>query len=320
VRRGVEVLAVGFLALLLGCGPDGSTGPGGEAMPKLDAPLRFRGTIIYVKSVKRTIEFYEKAFGLKRKLVDKGWHYAEMHTGETVLAFGSHLFAKSNLKSPYRKNDPKVKPAGAEIVLKTKYVDAAFERAVAVGAVPLVEPKKKKWGQVVAYVRDLNGFVVAIAGEMDTDLNAGRPQHLYTILAVSDLTRSYEFYSVAFCWDLRVDTPVYKEFLLPNGRGIGLYQKESFARNTGKMPADLPDKAISGTELYFHVPDLADSVRKLEDAGAVKLSDPAPRDWGDEAAYFADPDGNVLVVAIPLPGPELDEPTEPPDSAPDRGR
>ena len=33
---------------------------------------------------------------------------------------------------------------------------------------------------------------------------------------------------------------------------------------------------------------------KVEDLPA------APRDWGDEAAYFADPDGNVLVVARPL--------------------
>ncbi len=32
-------------------------------------------------------------------------------------------------------------------------------------------------------------------------------------------------------------------------------------------------------------------------AGARELSPLAPRDWGDEAAYFADPDGNVLAVA-----------------------
>jgi len=40
--------------------------------------------------------------------------------------------------------------------------------------------------------------------------------------------------------------------------------------------------------------------RFLEAAGARLLSAAAPRDWGDEAAYFADPDGNVLVVARPV--------------------
>jgi uncharacterized glyoxalase superfamily protein PhnB len=42
-------------------------------------------------------------------------------------------------------------------------------------------------------------------------------------------------------------------------------------------------------------------VERLHSAGARALSPLGPRDWGDEAAYFADPDGNVLVVARPLP-------------------
>ena len=35
--------------------------------------------------------------------------------------------------------------------------------------------------------------------------------------------------------------------------------------------------------------------------GWRRLLDPRPaKPWGDEAAYFADPDGNVLVVAVPV--------------------
>ena len=33
---------------------------------------------------------------------------------------------------------------------------------------------------------------------------------------------------------------------------------------------------------------------------ARELSKLAPRDWGEQAAYFADPDGNVIVAARPL--------------------
>ena len=46
--------------------------------------------------------------------------------------------------------------------------------------------------------------------------------------------------------------------------------------------------------------DLKEVISRLNSAGSTELSALAPRDWGDEAAYFADPDGNVLVVSKPL--------------------
>jgi len=123
-------------------------------------------------------------------------------------------------------------------------------------------------------------------------------QHILTILAVGDLEASLAFYSQAFGWPLRVDAPVFKELELPDGRGLGLYARPAFAHNTGgHEPTPLPPGAISGTELYFHVPDLGQAVADLEAAGARLLSARALRPWGDEAAYYADPDGNVLVVA-----------------------
>jgi GNAT superfamily N-acetyltransferase len=42
------------------------------------------------------------------------------------------------------------------------------------------------------------------------------------------------------------------------------------------------------------------AVSRVESAGGRVLSPALPRDWGDRAAYFADPDGNVVVVAVPL--------------------
>ncbi|MHC4957811.1 MAG: VOC family protein, partial [Planctomycetota bacterium] len=76
---------------------------------------------------------------------------------------------------------------------------------------------------------------------------------------------------------------------------------EAFARNTNEHPAAPPAGAITGTEIYLHCDDLADAIAKLDAAGARLLSGRAPRDWGDEAAYFADPEGNVIVVTRPLP-------------------
>jgi len=48
------------------------------------------------------------------------------------------------------------------------------------------------------------------------------------------------------------------------------------------------------------VDDLEGTIERLRDAGARPLSPRADRNWGDEAAYFADPDGNVVAVAARL--------------------
>lgn len=122
-------------------------------------------------------------------------------------------------------------------------------------------------------------------------------RHVLTILAVEDLPRAVAFYRAAFGFGQLVDVPVYVEFELPGGMRLGLYDRRGFAHNTGQPPALPPPGATSGAEIYFHVADLDEAIARLQAAGARLLSARAPRDWGDEAAYFADPDGNVLVVA-----------------------
>jgi predicted enzyme related to lactoylglutathione lyase len=125
--------------------------------------------------------------------------------------------------------------------------------------------------------------------------------HVLTILAVRDLTVSSTFYREAFGWPTRVEVPVLVEFELPDGRGLAVYVREGFGRNTNQLPQEIEDGAIGGAELYFHCDDLEAVIARLEGAGARSLSPLADRDWGDEAAYFADPDGHVLAVARPLP-------------------
>ncbi len=122
---------------------------------------------------------------------------------------------------------------------------------------------------------------------------------LLVILAVEDLPRAAAFYDAAFGWEVGVDVSVYREYRVPGGTGVGLYVRGGFARNIGVVPASVPAGAVTSTELYAWVDDLPAAVARLERAGARLLSPAAPRDWGDDAAYFADPDGNVIAVAVP---------------------
>lgn len=126
-------------------------------------------------------------------------------------------------------------------------------------------------------------------------------RHVLTILAVADLARSKRFYDAVFAWPRTVDVPVYAEHELPGGMRLGLYERMAFAHNTGQVPEPIPPGGLAPTELYFHAEDPEALAQKLAAAGARELSAFAPRPWGDEAAYFADPDGNVLVVARPMP-------------------
>jgi catechol 2,3-dioxygenase-like lactoylglutathione lyase family enzyme len=117
------------------------------------------------------------------------------------------------------------------------------------------------------------------------------------ILAVSDLPRAVEFYQRAFGWPVRVQVPVYVELEMPGGQRLGLYHHEGFGRNTGRPAALAPAGRTTGTELYFYAPDVPAALARLEAAGATVLSPLQLRPWSDEAAYFADPDGNVVVIA-----------------------
>lgn len=123
--------------------------------------MKFGYTIIYVDKVEATIAFYETAFGLKRGMV-AGEEYGELATGETRLAFA----AKTMIHAPAQFASPEGKVLGVEIALTTSDVKAAFDQAIAAGARPVSQPEQKPWGQIVAYVRDNNGFLVELCTPM----------------------------------------------------------------------------------------------------------------------------------------------------------
>lgn len=118
-------------------------------------------TILYVADVPATVAFYERAFTLRRRFVHESNLYAEMETGETVLAFASEAMAEMNGLA-IRPNRRTEIAAGFEIALVTDDPRAAYETAVAAGAAAIRPPAEKPWGQVVGYVRDPDGCLVEI--------------------------------------------------------------------------------------------------------------------------------------------------------------
>ena len=123
--------------------------------------MKFGYTIMYGPSVERTLEFYETAFGLERKMLSECKDYGELKTGETTLAFAANEMA-SHFAFALHPNEPAAAPPAVEVAFTTDDVPAAYAKALAAGAVAAAVPVSKPWGQIVAYVRDLNGVLVEL--------------------------------------------------------------------------------------------------------------------------------------------------------------
>lgn len=121
-----------------------------------------------------------------------------------------------------------------------------------------------------------------------------------TIIAVSDLQHSTEFYSTVFQWNIFLQENMITIYELPNSTHFMLYKKEAFAVNLRQKPEIVSEGAINGTEFYFHTEDLEAVIKRFEAISARCLTPLSERPWGDEAAYYADPDGNVLAIGRPL--------------------
>lgn len=129
--------------------------------------IKFSYTILYVQDVAKSIDFYERAFGFKRKFIAPGNSYGELLTGDTTLSFASTTLAKSNLKDGIIESSNSKKPFGIEIAFATENVEAVYKQAIKAGAVSEAPAKNKPQGQLVAYVRDPDGFLIEICTPMD---------------------------------------------------------------------------------------------------------------------------------------------------------
>jgi uncharacterized protein len=121
---------------------------------------------------------------------------------------------------------------------------------------------------------------------------------VHLVLAVSDVDRAKRFYGEAFGWKPHLEWPGdYVELELPDQDWLGLYRQDGYAETVGVPVDQLKRGAYGGAELYVQVEDVKSAMDALQRAGAKPLSPLARRGWGHEAAYFADPDGNIVAVA-----------------------
>jgi len=119
-------------------------------------------TIVYVPNVAASLEFFERAFGLKRKFLHESGTYGELDTGQTTLSFAAHTLGDSNFPGGHVEAHSSNQPLGMEIALVTTDVATAHQKALSSGARELAPPTTKPWGQTVSYVRAPDGCLIEL--------------------------------------------------------------------------------------------------------------------------------------------------------------
>lgn len=121
--------------------------------------MKFGYTTIYVADVPATVAFYEAAFGIHCRFLHESNRYAEMETGDTVLAFAGNEAARL-WDLAVQPNEKDSLPAAWELCFVADDIEGAYERSIDNGCTPVSPPTLKPWGQKMSYVRDLNGCLV----------------------------------------------------------------------------------------------------------------------------------------------------------------
>jgi catechol 2,3-dioxygenase-like lactoylglutathione lyase family enzyme len=124
--------------------------------------VKFGYTIIYVPDVAASLQFYERAFGLKRRFLHESGTYGELDTGETTLSFAAHSLGEFNFRGSHVHASTSDQPLGMEVGFVTANVEDAHRQALACGAKELSPPTAKPWGQVVSYLRAPDGCLIEI--------------------------------------------------------------------------------------------------------------------------------------------------------------
>jgi catechol 2,3-dioxygenase-like lactoylglutathione lyase family enzyme len=123
----------------------------------------------------------------------------------------------------------------------------------------------------------------------------------YVVLVVADLERSLAFYTETLGLALQIRAEHYAQIQAGSTR-LSLYTREAMRETLGTA-LDAPSPSAPAFELGFKVPDCDAAFAELVAAGALPVTRPTTRFWGQRTAYVRDPDGNLIELVQDLPRP-----------------
>jgi catechol 2,3-dioxygenase-like lactoylglutathione lyase family enzyme len=128
----------------------------------------------------------------------------------------------------------------------------------------------------------------------------------YTILYVTDVLGTLAFYEAAFALSRRFvhESDRYAE-LDTGSTTLAFVGEEAAALHGFTVAPNRRDRAPAGFELCFLTSDVAGAYERALQHGAVPLSAPETKPWGQIVAYVRDCNGCLVELATPIGGDEL---------------
>lgn len=120
----------------------------------------------------------------------------------------------------------------------------------------------------------------------------------YVILYVNDLQKMISFYEKAFGFKIRLicDENVYAE-LETKGTTLAFATHKQARSN---LPYDYDKISLKNPpqsfEIAFSTKDLEKTLKKAIEAGAIKVTDPIGKPWGQTICYIRDPEGFLIEI------------------------
>ena len=234
-----------------------------------------------VQQAPELVEFLKGAFGaeeLLRTTGSAGGMHAEVKIGDSRLMIGGGGAWRGT-------------PMPTALHLYVPNTDAAYKRALELGATSIHEPMDQNYGERSAGVKDLAGNTWYIATAFGSQHVQQGLHTLNVYLHARGADRVIDFLKRAFAADevaryagpdgtiqhaqVRIGDSV-----IEMGEAHGAYQP---------MP----------TMFYLYVDDADAWYKRALQAGAVSISEPADQPYGDRNASVKDPFDNVWYVATP---------------------
>ncbi len=121
----------------------------------------------------------------------------------------------------------------------------------------------------------------------------------YVVLIVKDIDRALLFYTDSMGITLGHRSGDYAQLQTGQTR-ISLYTRQAMADLLGRR-LERPQEEAPAFELGFKVDDVDIEYARLTALGAVAVTQPVTRAWGQRTAYIRDPDGNLIELVQDLP-------------------
>lgn len=118
------------------------------------------------------------------------------------------------------------------------------------------------------------------------------------ILYVKNQQKSCNFYKNLLLLEPVLNVPGMAEFQLSDKTKLGLMPEKGIAKILqDNVPHPSKANGIPRCELYLNVENPVEYYERALQLGALPVSDLMLRDWGEVAAYCADPDGHIIAFA-----------------------